>query len=102
MEKWTCRRDLIHIITGFIQREFLSLDDNGRCLLEIERSSIGEDRLDGEDCLGDDRGRFEEVRAGVLTLCGFSLIESEEESDENDRFASEDWLLNGSFSFSWV
>jgi hypothetical protein len=79
IEKWTCRRDLIH-------REFISLDDNARCLLWIERLWVG------EDSLGGDRGRFEQVRVDVPMLCGFSLIGSEEEADENDWFASVDGL----------
>ena len=56
VEKQTCHRDAIHIINNFVYREFLPLDDNGRCLLEIERSLIG------EDCLGGDCRRFGEVR----------------------------------------
>jgi hypothetical protein len=79
IEKCTCRRDLIH-------RELISLDDKGRCLLWIERLWVG------EDSLGGDRGRFEQLRVVVPMLCGFSLTGSEEESDENDWFASDDGL----------
>lgn len=55
IEKWMCRGELIH-------REFVSLENNGRCLLWVERSLVG------EDCLGGDRGRFEQVRADVPML----------------------------------